>query len=120
MARRMSSADPSAQTPSTSSSAGLMLSKVLPLAASTSWPSRVAVQAANNWDDLFVILDRFNELWVDATSDLSVPLLLELLRLSGQWTHEWYSTVDPERLGEPIAFVGPAPAPYWLLAAREY
>src|SRR5205085_6632722 len=83
-------------------------------------PSRVAIQAADDWDNLFVFLDRHNQQWVEASLDFSVPLLLELLRLSGKWTYEWYSTVDPERTGEPIHWVGPDPAPYWLLCAREY
>src|SRR5437660_5358462 len=44
-------------------------------------PSRVALEAgARGWDQLFAILDRFNEQLVDALADLSPPLLLELLR----------------------------------------
>ena len=83
-------------------------------------PSRVAIEAGNDWDQLFAILDRHNELWVDASSSFGVPLLLELLRLSGDWTQRWYATVDADSLGEPIAWISPEPAPYWLLTAREY
>jgi uncharacterized protein (TIGR03083 family) len=84
-------------------------------------PSRVAIAtAAQGWDQLFVILDRQNEAWVEAASDMSTHLLCQLLRLSGEWTHAWYTTVDPNRLGEPIPWAGAEPAPYWFLAAREY
>jgi uncharacterized protein (TIGR03083 family) len=84
-------------------------------------PSPVALAAdAKGWDQLFILLDQFNETWVDAASFLSTPLLRQLLQLTGDWTHAWYTSVDPERLGEPVAWAGPEPAPYWLNAAREY
>jgi uncharacterized protein (TIGR03083 family) len=84
-------------------------------------PSRVAIQAATQgWDQLFVILDRHNEAWVEAAGDLSSRLVCELLRLTGEWTHAWYTTVDPDRRGEPVPWAGLEPAPYWFLAAREY
>jgi uncharacterized protein (TIGR03083 family) len=84
-------------------------------------PSRVAVAAAaRGWDQLFVLLDQHNEAWVEATSDMSSRLLCELLQLTGEWTHSWYTTVDPDRLGEPVPWAGPEPAAYWFLAAREY
>ena len=83
-------------------------------------PSRVQIEAGTDWDSFFVALDRHNEQWVEATSYFSVRLVLDLLRLSGEETHRWYSTVEPDRLGEPIPWVGPDPAPYWLLCAREY
>jgi len=84
-------------------------------------PSPVAsAVAARGWDQIGAIIDRFNEAWVEAAGFLSSPLLCELLRLTGTWTHNWYTTVDPGRLGEPIPWVGLEPAPYWLLAAREY
>ena len=83
-------------------------------------PSRVQIEAGSDWDSFFVALDRHNEHWVEAANHFSVPLLLDLLRLSGEETHRWYSTVDPDLLGEPIPWIGPHPAPYWLLCAREY
>jgi hypothetical protein len=67
-----------------------------------------------------VALDRFNEQWVSAASFLSPPILIELLTLSGEWTHLFYSTTDSDRLGEAVPWIGPDPAPYWLLSAREY
>jgi uncharacterized protein (TIGR03083 family) len=67
------------------------------------------------------LLDGFNEQWVKASTFLSSTLLVELLRLSGWWTAEFYASVDPERLGEPVAFFGASErSPYWQIAAREY
>jgi hypothetical protein len=83
-------------------------------------PSGVAIEAGASFDELFVALDRFNERWVEAASFFSPPVVIELLRLSGDWTHEYYGAVDDDRLGEPVPWIGPEPAPYWLLAAREY
>jgi uncharacterized protein (TIGR03083 family) len=83
-------------------------------------PSRVAIEAGSDWRSLFVALDRHNEQWVAASSDFSVRLLVDLLRLSGEEAHRWYNTVDANLLGEAIPWVGPEPAPYWLLCAREY
>src|SRR5438067_13798879 len=58
-------------------------------------PSPVAIAAqAQGWDQLFELLDRFNEAWVGAASFVSVPLLLELLHLSGEWARSWYVSVD--------------------------
>jgi uncharacterized protein (TIGR03083 family) len=83
-------------------------------------PSGVAIEPGASFEELFVALDRFNEQWVEAASHFGTPLLLELLRLSGEWTHRFYGTVDGDRLGEPVPWIGPDPAPYWLLTAREY
>lgn len=83
-------------------------------------PSPVAIEAGSDWNALFVVLDRHNERWVNASSFMSIPLLLEQLRLAGEETRRWYETVDPDALGEPIPWIGPDPAPYWLLCAREY
>ena len=51
---------------------------------------------------------------------LSPALVIELLPETGRWTHDWYSTVDPDRTGEVVLLFGPDPAPYRAIAAREY
>ncbi len=67
------------------------------------------------------LLDGFNEQWVTASRFLSGPLLIELLRLSGQWTADYYETVDSEQLGEAVGMFGVTDAsPYWQIIAREY
>src|SRR4051794_35596087 len=65
-------------------------------------PPGVAIEPGASFDELFVALDRFNDRWVEAASFLSTPVLLELLRLSGEWTQQFYGSVDPDRLGEPV------------------
>lgn len=71
--------------------------------------------------DFRQLLDGFNEQWVTAASFLSDALLVELLRLTGEWSHRLYSETEPEALGEPVGlFAATGPSPYWQIAAREY
>lgn len=70
--------------------------------------------------DFRTLLNEFNERWVHMARYFSTQLIIELLRLTGDLTVEWYRAVPPDRLGEPVFFVGLDPAPYWLIAAREY
>jgi uncharacterized protein (TIGR03083 family) len=70
--------------------------------------------------DFSGLLDAFNEEWVAAAAFLSPQLVCELLRLTDDWTADFYDKVPPDRLGEPVPWLGPEPAPYWLIAAREY
>jgi uncharacterized protein (TIGR03083 family) len=71
--------------------------------------------------DFRQLLDGFNEQWVEATTFLSTSLMLELLRLAGEWTGSFYRSVDLERPGEPVGFLGGSgPSPYWQAIAREY
>jgi uncharacterized protein (TIGR03083 family) len=65
-------------------------------------------------------LDSFNERWVHQAGFMSTALVIELLGLTGDRTAEFYAAVDHDQLGEPVGFVGPDPAPYWMIAAREY
>jgi uncharacterized protein (TIGR03083 family) len=67
------------------------------------------------------LLDGFNEQWVTAAEFLSPSLVIELLRLTGEWTSTFYKEVDPESLNEPVGFfAAKGPSPYWQIAAREY
>ena len=79
-----------------------------------------AVAQRGGAKDFRGLLDAFNEQWVTAASFLSPELVCELLRLTDDWTADWYAQVPPDRLGEPVPWLGPEPAPYWLIAAREY
>jgi uncharacterized protein (TIGR03083 family) len=84
-------------------------------------PAIVPRADGRGFEGLMVEFDAFNEQWVAAASFLGVPLLLELLASVGGRVHEWYASVDPDRLGpEPVHWIGPDPAPYRQLAAREY
>ena len=71
--------------------------------------------------DFRQLLDGFNEQWVEATTFLSTSVMVELLRLAGEWTGSFYGSVDLERPGEPVGFFGGSgPSPYWQAIAREY
>ncbi len=76
--------------------------------------------SVGEWAGRYDSLDEFNEAWVETAQFLSPRLLVELLELTGQLTLDWYTTVDPHQLGEAVAFYSDDPAPYWMIAAREY
>jgi uncharacterized protein (TIGR03083 family) len=83
-------------------------------------PGVVVTPTGGQWDELLGSLDEFNERWVESARFFRPALIIELLRITGEWSHRWYTEVDPERRGEAVGWVSPEPAPYWLLAAREY
>jgi uncharacterized protein (TIGR03083 family) len=72
--------------------------------------------------DFRTILDTFNDQWVAAAQFLSPALLIELLRCCGEWTADYYRTVDPDAPGEPVGFFGVSggSSPFWHAIAREY
>ena len=66
-------------------------------------------------------LHGFDEQWVEAAGFLSPDLVIELLRLTGDWTARYYAEVDAGALGEPVGFFASAgPSPFWQISAREY
>lgn len=73
--------------------------------------------------DLRRLLDTFNDRWVDTARFFSPELLMELLRLTGEWTADYYQAVDPEAPGESVALFWAAEgdrSPFWHAIAREY
>jgi uncharacterized protein (TIGR03083 family) len=72
--------------------------------------------------DFRTLLNTFNDRWVAAAGFLSSDLVIELLRLSGDWTASFYEAVNPEAPGEPVGFFGARgpSSPYWHAIAREY
>jgi uncharacterized protein (TIGR03083 family) len=73
--------------------------------------------------DFRTLLNTFNDRWVAAARYLSTDLLIELLRLAGEWTAEYYERVDPRAPGEPVGLFGARPdesSPFWHAIAREY
>jgi uncharacterized protein (TIGR03083 family) len=69
---------------------------------------------------LIAAIDRHNAVWVAAMRRVSPPLLIELLRLSGEWSAAYFATLDLQAIGMAVDWVGPEPAPVWLDLAREY
>jgi hypothetical protein len=69
------------------------------------------------------LLDTFNDRWVAAARFLSPNLLVELLGLTGEWTSEYYESVDPLTDGESVGLFGASQnesSPFWQAIAREY
>jgi hypothetical protein len=69
---------------------------------------------------LIAAIDRQNDIWVQATRRVSPQLLIELLRLSGELTQDYFERLDLTALGMPVDWAGPDPAPVWFDVAREY
>ena len=69
---------------------------------------------------LIAAIDRQNALWVEAMRRASPPVLIDLLRLTGEQTASYFATLDLDAIGGPVDWVGPEPAPVWLDLAREY
>ena len=73
--------------------------------------------------DFPTLLNAFNDQWVEAARFFSPGLLVELLRVSGDLTENYYRAVDPNAPGEPVGMFGPAPdgtSPFWHAIAREF
>jgi uncharacterized protein (TIGR03083 family) len=73
--------------------------------------------------DFRTLLDTFNDRWVAAARFLSPKLLIELLDLTGEWTAEYYESVDPLTEGESVGIFGSRQdesSPFWHAIAREY
>jgi uncharacterized protein (TIGR03083 family) len=72
------------------------------------------------WTGLVAAIDRQNALWVEATRRLSPRLLIDLLRLTGEQTADYFGRLDLEAVRGAVDWAGPDPAPVWLDLAREY
>jgi hypothetical protein len=85
-------------------------------------PGLLQIMPEHPGADFRQLLDTFNEGWVTAARFLSPPLVVELLRVSGEWTADFYGSVDLASPCEPVGFFGSTgrPSPYWQAVAREY
>jgi len=77
-------------------------------------------QRLDTWDELVAFLNDWNERWVAAARRISAPLLITLLRSTGDDLHRYFTSLDRDELGPPVSWAGPEPAPIWLDVAREY
>ncbi|MCB0183601.1 MAG: maleylpyruvate isomerase family mycothiol-dependent enzyme [Caldilineaceae bacterium] len=76
--------------------------------------------AVNSWQELVTAINTANEQWVRALTRISPQLLCEFLALTGPQVAAYFTTLDPDAIGGPVDWAGPAPAPVWLDLAREY
>ena len=71
------------------------------------------------WDDLVALINNLNKLWIGAASRLSPRVLCELLKITGEQVCDYFQSLDPYAMGDPVDWAGPEPAPVWLDLARE-
>ncbi|MEW6212364.1 MAG: maleylpyruvate isomerase family mycothiol-dependent enzyme [Acidobacteriota bacterium] len=74
----------------------------------------------NGWDDLVRLINDLNDIWIKATRRISPLLLIDLLRQMGNQTCEYFKSLDPFSMGDPVNWAGPEAAPVWLDLAREF
>ncbi len=75
---------------------------------------------SGDWADLLRFINRQNEDWVAAMRRISGPLIVELLRFSGERCFAVYRALDLDAAGPVVDWAGAQPAPMWLHVAREY
>jgi len=80
----------------------------------------VAGDPIESWEDLVNLINHLNDLWVKATRRISPHLACDLLALTGTQVCDYFNSLDPYAMGEPVDWAGPEPAPVWLDLAREY
>ena len=71
-------------------------------------------------EDLPQFLDRINDEWVVAARRMSPELLISCLRWTGPQVADMWRVLPFDQLGEPVSWAGPAPAPVWMDAARDF
>jgi uncharacterized protein (TIGR03083 family) len=69
---------------------------------------------------LVAAIDRQNAVWVGGARRISPRLLIELLKMTGELTEAYFTSLEMTALGMPVDWAGPEPAPVWLDVAREY
>ena len=58
------------------------------------------------WDELVALIDEWNQEWVRVARRISPRLLIDLLRSTGEQTHEYFGSLDPYIMGGVVAWVG--------------
>jgi uncharacterized protein (TIGR03083 family) len=76
--------------------------------------------ASISWEELVTLINRLNDVWVKAASRISPRLLCELLKLTGEQVCDYFKSLDPYAIGDPVDWASSEPAPVWLDLAREY
>jgi uncharacterized protein (TIGR03083 family) len=74
----------------------------------------------DNWNDLVTFINQSNNLWVDAARRMSVGVLCDLLRFTGEMVNGYFASLDVHQSGGPVSWAGEGPMPVWLDVAREY
>jgi len=78
------------------------------------------LDALQDWDRFVEQLDAHNNRRVEAGRFMSAQLVADLLEFTGTKIAEFLEGVDSSAPGEVVSWAGPEPAPWWLVAAREF
>ncbi|HKY03308.1 MAG TPA: maleylpyruvate isomerase N-terminal domain-containing protein [Blastocatellia bacterium] len=81
---------------------------------------RFSGSAIKRWDELVDLINELNDTWVKATRRLSPRLVTDLLAFTGPQVNDYFASLDPYAMGDPVDWAGAGPAPVWLDLAREY
>jgi uncharacterized protein (TIGR03083 family) len=73
-----------------------------------------------SWEELVALINSLNDTWVKASGRISTRMLCELLKLTGEQVCDYFHSLDPYAIGDPVDWASPEPAPVWLDLAREY
>jgi uncharacterized protein (TIGR03083 family) len=77
-------------------------------------------QKLESYSDLVELVDRLNREWIVAARRMSTNLLREFLAFTGPRVEAYFASVDPMKMGGPVSWAGPDPAPVWFDLAREF
>lgn len=69
---------------------------------------------------LIELVNRLNSEWVLAARRMSPRLLRDLLAFTGPDVEGCFASLDPMKMGGPVSWAGPEPAPQWFDVAREF
>jgi uncharacterized protein (TIGR03083 family) len=72
------------------------------------------------WAELVAWLNERNNVWVQATRQISPRLLCDLLQFTGNQMNDYFRSLDLTALGGAVSWAGPNPTPVWLDVAREF
>jgi uncharacterized protein (TIGR03083 family) len=77
--------------------------------------------ALRDYDKLVSLINRENEVWVQAARRISPEILIEFLDLTDRRLYEHFRNLDPNALAViSVAWAGEDLAPHWFDIAREY
>ena len=70
--------------------------------------------------ELVEFVKTLNDTWIQAAQRLSPRLLCDLLRVTGHQLNDYFQSLDPYVLGDPVSWAGLDRAPNWFRIAREF
>ncbi len=69
---------------------------------------------------LVALVNRSNSEWVLAARRMSPRLLMDFLAFTGPEVEACFAALEPVKMGGPVSWAGPQPAPQWFDIAREF